>query len=811
MKNLCFIILVSLLFGGCQTDRNILLQTQSMELHISNTGYINGIVDLETGDNHIATDSTSPLLSYRIDGVMIYPTKISYVQDKSLLELSFHDSVNASIGIRNDGDYISFELLSITNIENIELIVWGPLSTTINKVIGETVGVVQSNNFALGIQALNPKTLGGYPWKENDCMPQIDLFEGTDMEDLSEKNKPYVLYRVEAAKPTSYGSTLQAYTRKRNTDRVVENWGHQNYLAPAWDDGGIIGSSIALFGVSTDQVLSVIEKIELNENLPHPLIDGVWSKRSNKASSSYLIMDFGEQDIEKAIEITRKSGLKYLYHSGPFESWGNFKLKETQFTDQLISLKRCVNKADKAGISLGLHTLSNFITSNDSYVTPIPDSRLAKVGSTTIVQDLDSGATEIILAETDYFTSLDKCHMKTVQIGNELIRFGSISHDEPWILFDCQRGAFGTQKQQHSANSTISLLADHAYKVFLSNSDLTLEIGENIARIFNETGIRQISFDGLEGCRSTGLGNYGEILLTSHWYDNLSADIQQNFIADASRTSHYFWHIYSRMNWGEPWYAGFRESQQEYRLKNQNYFRRNLMPGMLGWFLMSPSTSIEDMEWLLARAAGYDAGFAFVTNYKTVEKHGKSGEVLETIGKWENLRMSGLIPDSLKSLLQDIDKEFELSKAGKEQWKITPVGSFKFEYANLIKQPGEPLYTSYKIESPLDDNLLHFTISAKESDINQITVEIDNYKEVTLIGIKAGQTIEYKGGSTYQIYDQNWHLVAQIGLMSDELLIGKGEHTLNVSCAFDDKNKGTAKIEFRLANEAILISKESNE
>jgi hypothetical protein len=169
-------------------------------------------------------------------------------------------------------------------------------------------------------------------------------------------------------------------------------------------------------------------------------------------------------------------------------------------------------------------------------------------------------------------------------VGTELIRYGSVSEDSPWKLLDCQRGAWGTKITSHKKGEEISVLADHAYKVFLTDADLSMEVAGNIADLYNKTGLRQISFDGLEGNRSTGMGNYGEILFTTTWFNDLSDEIKQHYIADASRTSHYFWHIYTRMNWGEPWYAGFRESQTEYRMKNQKYFKRNLMPGMLGWF-----------------------------------------------------------------------------------------------------------------------------------------------------------------------------------------------------------------------------------
>ena len=98
--------------------------------------------------------------------------------------------------------HLVFELTDCRPNDRVELAVWGPYHTTIKKVIGETVGVVQGESFAVGLQALNVKTLGGYPWTDNDCMPQIDIFEGEDYSDLSEQGKRHVLYRVEAAKPT---------------------------------------------------------------------------------------------------------------------------------------------------------------------------------------------------------------------------------------------------------------------------------------------------------------------------------------------------------------------------------------------------------------------------------------------------------------------------------------------------------------------------------------------------------------------------------------------------------------------------------
>ena len=203
------------------------------------------------------------------------------------------------------------------------------------------------------------------------------------------------LFRGDVARPTDYGSVLQAYCRNRNKERIIENWGHTSYVAPAYKDGGVIGSKIALFGVATKDVLPTISQIEVKENLPHPLIDGVWGKQNIHASESYLIMNFGVASLTEAMNLTKQAGLRYLYHGDPFETWGHFKLKSKDFPENWPSLKECVDKAKMNNIRLGVHTLSNFITTNDPYVSPVPDARLAKVGYAQLTEGINETAKEI--------------------------------------------------------------------------------------------------------------------------------------------------------------------------------------------------------------------------------------------------------------------------------------------------------------------------------------------------------------------------------------------------------------------------------
>lgn len=222
---------------------------------------------------------------------------------------------------------------------------------------------------------------------------------------------------------------------------------------------------------------------------------------------------------------------------------------------------------------------------------------------------------------------------------------------------------------------------DHAYKVFLTDADLLREVARNIADLCNYAGIRQISMDGLEGAWSTGYGQYGRTLFAEAWYRALTPEAR-SARSDASNPGHFNWHINTYYNWGEPWYAGFRESQTLYRFKNQLFYTRNLLPRMLGWFALRPNTSLADAEWLLARSAGYDAGFALATSFDSAAQQ-KAGSVeameprkaaiLDAVRIWEGARMARAFPEKIRARLRDNRLEFQLEAAGEGQWILYPV------------------------------------------------------------------------------------------------------------------------------------------
>ena len=789
---------------GCQPSLEF--QTDTLILRLDQRGHLSALEDPRTHQDYLAPDTLAPLLTLRYDGQDLYPEAVDWAAETGTLTLRYPGNRTATLGLTLHPSHLRLEVRALSDTAGLDLAIWGPYPTVLADTIGETVGVVRDTAYALGLQSLQPRTLGGYPWQENDCMPQLDIFEATNPNDLSEAGKREVLYRVEAARPRSFGSSLQAYCRQRRRARLAPNWGHPTYELPALADSGVLGSAIALFGAPVAEALPTIGTIEQLEGLPHPQLDGQWAKTAPGAAAAYLILDFGEADIDRAIAYTQRAGLRYLYHPGPFRTWGHFELSPERFPRGEAGLAACVARAESAGLRVGLHTLSNFITPNDPYVTPVPDPRLARVGRAQLTATLGTTETEVPVSEGALFALRPSNNLQTVRIGTELIRYGRVSEAAPWRLLDCTRGAWGTQAQAHPEGAAADLLADHAYKVFLTDPDLTVEMAARLAQLYNRTGLRQISFDGLEGNRSTGLGNYGEVRFTQTWYDQLSPEIRAHYIADASRTSHFFWHLYSRMNWGEPWYAGFRESQTEYRLKNQPYFRRNYMPAMLGWFSLRPTTSLADVEWMLARSAGFEAGYAFVVGYETLAQNALADSILSLLGTWEAARMAGAFSPEQRAALQDISREFHLEAAGPGRWTLAEVTVGLFSYRQREKQPGEPAAEGFAFVQAGEGQPLDLLITAEGSPARAIRIAVDGYPAVELPGsLAAGEHMHLRGQALHRL-DANWRVLSRHTLPVDWPALGAGPHRLEVEAQQAPGGENTRlRLEVRSLGEAVPV------
>jgi len=767
---------LSLCIASLSSSAQATFSTSSFKLELNNKGQVNSLQDVPEQQEYLYPDTTSVLLRLKTRGNWELPASMSFDRSKQILSFRFPSQITIEVNATLKDDYITFEITGAKPMDKIERILWGSFATTINKTIGEIIGVVRNDNFAIGIQGLNLKTIGGFPFND----------EG------------YEVSRGSTALPKKWGSVLQAYSINRAVPRNIAVWNgnfHNMPVVPLPDET-VLGSKIAIFGVPEKKTLETIGKIELAEGLPHPMFNGEWIKQSPQLGRSYIISNFTEVEVDEMIKHTQRAGLMSLYHEGPFKTWGKYEFNPKYFPNGKEGVKQAVKKTKAAGLHFGVHTLTNFINTSDPYVSPVPDERLVKTGNSKLMLAVSATSKDIVVASPEYFNDEKNNTLHTVQIGSELIRYRAVSKTAPFTLMDCQRGAFNTRPASHDKGSTVSKLMDHPYEVFFPSIAMQNEIARNLALLCNETGIDHLDFDGHEGGQASGQGDYGIEAFSKTFYDH--AD---HFVVNGtSNSKHFYWHMNTYCNWGEPWYGGFRESMQAYRIANQALFERNYMPNMMGWYLMTATTALSEMEWMLARAAGYNAGFAMVLRVRDAQKNPDRDQLLDAIREWETARRIGAFSSAQRELLKNPKIEFHLEKISDQEWRLYPFHySNQFTHAKKDLQPGEPTHSSWNFTNPDDAQPLQFTIevTGMGGGIVNPVLTLDQFAELTLpVALQAGERLVMEG-SKIRIYDAKGKQRASLDPENVPVL-RKGNHAMKFKTKYsDDENSPGVLINFK--------------
>jgi hypothetical protein len=773
MRKVVFLVF-AICLGGTVLAQQV-FKTTSFQMQIGPKSEIIQLMDLKSKIskvNYVPEGKPGYLIRVKSKGKDLAPLEMEV--KGSFLFLIFGGGIELHVQAVRNNDYLRFELIKAVHPEMIDAVLWGPFNTTINDTIGEMVGVVRNKDFAIGIQTLNPKTNGGRILNE----------EGSGGE-------------FNTASKEDFGSALQANCMNHSLNRVMTVWNnHKNTPVGAIKGYTMEGSAIALFGTVPSDVLPMIGRIEVAENLPHPVIDGQWIKASKVTGKPYLIASFSEKNFDEMLDYTARLGFYSIYHSHPFDTWGHFDLLKNLFPTGWDGMKNCVEKAKALNIRVGTHTLTNFITTNDPFVTTEANSGLMAAGYSPLTEDIDESTTDIKVEKPDYFAQVST--LNCVRIGNEIIRYQEVTKEPPYRLLNCVRGEYGTKAAGHKKGEKAGKLMDFPYNTLFPDWEMQDQLISNMAAFFNATGVSHMDFDGHEGTGYLGRGDYGR----SYFADQFTKQVDHLVVNGSSNMGHYYWHINSYINWGEPWYASFRESQSKHRFDNQAFLERNYLPNMLGWFLMTPSTLVEDIEWMMARACGYNAGYAFVCDYESFKKNPNTDVIINCIRTWEEAKSLGIFSDEQRIRLKVLESDFQLEKASAGLWKLQSFDKFTFSHPRKLLQPGEPKHSTWEFTNAGEAQSLHLQLLITGDDATVVTdpeIEIDRFLKVKIPGtIKKGQTLLWDTSKQVKLYNEKGQLISTIEISQNLPELKKGKHVITVDAAAMEGNepviKGTVKL-----------------
>jgi hypothetical protein len=431
------------------------------------------------------------------------------------------------------------------------------------------------------------------------------------------------------------------------------------------------GLEPAAFGVVACReadFLDTVARFEAAAGLPSPKPGGVWNKQSPWVKRSYLFLtDFRESQFDQGLALARRGGFHMILLGQ--ESWargtGHYDIDRDRFPDGLEGLQRTIRRFQDAGFRVGLHFLGASIYPPDPYLTPVPDSRLIKGAAAMLAAGIDATTNFLSLAAAPTnFPAEDGGYEgqgTVLQLGEELIQYQSPSLQPPFGFRGCARGYLGTRPAAHPQGQSLRhLVRAYGYHMYDMDTSLLEEVATHFARVANACGIDMIYFDGSEQLQ--GEHWFYNARLHRAFYDKLN---NKDTLLQASSFSHYSWHLLARSASADG--HGDLKGYLDQRSGWFNPLARDWMPLDIGWYYGYDPTATPDMfEYVLGATLGYDSSMSFQVSCKAAAAHPFTGEILDLIARYERLRLSGRVPESVKARFR-IDPALTAIKPGEAQ------------------------------------------------------------------------------------------------------------------------------------------------
>ncbi|MFE7712733.1 Ig domain-containing protein, partial [Streptomyces sp. NPDC057486] len=605
--------------------------------------------------------------------------------------------------------YSTFEVVAVDAPKDVDVqtLLWGPLATSISETVGTAVGVVRDDDFAIGLRPLTDRTEGAWPQEYQDLGWESEVDHDPDHVSVGS------LEQWSAAGVTPWGSVLRAFTFDYTKERHRKVNGYPIPVGPLpGRDGKVAGSKMALFGASPEATPTILSYIAAGEKLPYPRLNGQWQKASQASSQSWLVLgDLQTDNIPAAARFAKAAGMDRIYsltsNYGPWESSGHYKF-DSSLGGSDAGAAAAVDIAEANGVQLGVHTLSDFVSTGDEpynwswfprddYLTPPADDRLVTGGRASLTRPLTAGDTTVYLDSGALLAA--GVHHSYLRIGDEFVSYGAAEQvGKEWKLTGVQRARWGSVAVSHAAGDRAARVVANSYGGAIGNHAVLDEISDRLTTAWNNTGITGMSWDGLESASESGWGAYGMAHLVNRTFRRI--DAKDRFISETSRMTSNTWDALTRASWGE---VGSTSMEQVF--KNNKYLQANYLPGMLGWISLKGSDSLLTMEWKLARGAGLNAGAGFQSSVSSLVSGGENTtRLLEAIQQWETARNLGAFTAEQRVRFRDLSTNWHLTvvEQGK-RWSLQeldadgrPVGNPQAVVAPTPKLDAGPLPAAAK-------------------------------------------------------------------------------------------------------------------
>jgi hypothetical protein len=630
---------LAFIFAHPAWAQDLVFETSMARLVIKSNGTVGGLIEKQNGKERLQPGGL-PFAAVRKNGASFHSTSMSERPD-ALYHVTFGDSgVSADYRITASAEYIVVELAAIRGegIENLQMV---RLGTLLRNVGGTLLNVLWDDDFAVSLMGLSQ---------------QVDT---------------------------------------RITGQVTS--------ATLYPQFSMVGQRVGIIAVPTSRFMEVAQKVEHDFELPSSTIGGTWAKQSADARTSYLFTDLREANADEMISYAKMGGLHYiLIHSSSWAaSLGSYPINLTNYPNGESGLKSVIDKCHAAGLKVGMRMLTSLVGKDDPFVRPKPDPGLLKNGEVILGTEVSAHATELTIASRLTLSPLPAGSSDFV-IGDEIIHCGQIMGAK---FLHCQRGFNETNPMPHPAGAKAEQLAER-YGSYLADlrSPLAGAISDRISGLINRVGFDMIYFDGGELNDAQGVASW-------YWASVQQAQIWQrsrrDLLMQGSGATNWTWHLFARGTCDDTAAVAVKQYLDYHKIADDwTLYHNSFVPVDLGWVAIlnhtadHPATTPDELEYHAVRMLALDSPVGFQADQAQLKANGRTEEMLKLLGVYEQLRLSGAVPNSVRKQL------------AQGEWHMTAPGEF-----HPIRYEAQRLSIPAKVtvQNGFDEQPLKFRLQATPS------------------------------------------------------------------------------------------------
>ena len=316
-----------------------------------------------------------------------------------------------------------------------------------------------------------------------------------------------------------------------------------------------MGGFVFYKGNTEEEEEEVFYKIWVEENLPHPKVNGEWTVEKAKewvadwkekcgTYSELYILPEGPEDLKPLAQETKKLGIKNVYlhcdvWRGAFWPMDTeiFHVNQKFFPEGRKDLNAYGRYLEDEGLGMVTRIVSGSIgPEHPRYMKPRPHEGISTWLRGDLHADISKEDTEFTLSIhpgqdtwSGYWDESTTMELATIAIGDELIKIAKVEKesDHLWKVQSCERGAYSTEAADHKANADFRWLKTSYGFIFVPepHHPLFQEFIQDYVNFVNENRLAVANYDGLEIHR---VDPFGANMLLEETYRRIDHPVRAN-------------------------------------------------------------------------------------------------------------------------------------------------------------------------------------------------------------------------------------------------------------------------------------------